>query len=213
MRDFISISEISKYGLQLSEYQQRNLEGLRKEFAPFAPVCKTVEVLYISHYDDKYHAEDVAVFLDYKGYLLRAYKCHYNDKVYRFCLVEQYRHKHTRNYTNRNEMPNKVGKPTPAKMDVWLAYLLNEEEEKKAYAQKYIDEETAFRAELAQLGDAVKWYDNGNRGHIRMNNLIFEFSIQHCHIDKTVKIDRSYDLGLSGFLQMADNKYQPAPRQ
>lgn len=213
MRDFISISEISKYGLQLSDYQQRNLEGLRKQFAPFAPVCKLVEVLYISHYDGKYHAEDVAVFLDYKGYLLRAYKHHYTDKVYRFSLVEQYRHKHTKNYQNRNEMPNKVGKPTPAKMDVWLAYLLNEEEEKKAYAGKYIDEETAFRAELAQLGDAVKWYDNGNRGHIVMNNLVFDFSIEACYINKTVKIDRSYDLGLSGFLQMADNKYRPTKQQ
>lgn len=213
MRDFISISEISKYGLQLSDYQKRTLEEKRKEFAPFAPVCKTVEVLYISHYDDKYHAEDVAVFFDYKGYLLRAYKHHYTDKVYRFCLVEQYRHKHTKNYQNRNEMPNKVGKPTPAKMDVWLAYLLNEEEEKKAYAQKYIDEETAFRAELAQLGDAVKWYDNGNRGHIVMNNLVFDFSIEACYINKTVKIDRSYDLGLSGFLQMADNKYRPTKQQ
>ena len=110
-------------------------------------------------------------------------------------------------------MPNKVGKPTPAKMDVWLAYLLNEEEEKKAYAQKYIDEETAFRAELAQLGDAVKWYDNGNRGHIVMNNLVFDFSIEACYINKTVKIDRSYDLGLSGFLQMADNKYRPTKQQ
>ena len=212
MKEFISISEISKYGLQLSDYQKRTLEEKRKEFTPFAPVCKIVEVLYISHYDDKYHAEDVAVFLDYKGYLLRAYKCHYTDKVYRFCLVEQYRHKHTKNYQNRNEMPNKVGKPTSAKMNIWLAYLLNEEEEKKAYAQKYIDEETAFRAELAQLGDTVKWYSE-NQGHIVINNLVFDFTIEACYINKTVKIDRSYDLGLSGFLQMADNKYQPAPRQ
>ncbi|MDU1892120.1 MAG: hypothetical protein E6767_15660 [Dysgonomonas sp.] len=159
-------------------------------------------------FTDKYHAEDVAVFLDYKGYLLRAYKHHYTDKVYRFCLVEQYRHKHTKNYQNRNEMPNKVGKPTPAKMDIWLAYLLNEEEEKKAYAQKYIDEETAFRAELAQLGDTVKWYSE-NQGHIVMNNLVFDFTIEACYINKTVKLDRSYDLGLSGFLQMADNKYRP----
>lgn len=212
MKDFISISEISKYGLQLSDYQKRTLEEKRKEFTPFAPVCKIVEVLYISNYDDKYHAEDVAVFLDYKGYLLRPYKCHYTDKVYRFFLVEQYRHKHTHNYTNRNEHPNKVGKPTPVKMDIWLAYLLNEEEEKKAYAQKYIDEETAFRAELAQLGDTVKWYSE-NQGHIVMNNLVFDFTIEACYINKTVKIDRSYDLGLSGFLQMADNKYQPAPRQ
>lgn len=212
MRDFISISEISKYGFQLSEYQQRTLEEKRKEFAPFAPVCKTVEVLYISHYDDKYHAEDVAVFLDYKGYLLRAYKHHYTDKVYRFCLVEQYRHKHTKNYQNRNEMPNKVGKPTPAKMDIWLAYLLNEEEEKKAYAQKYIDEETAFRAELAQLGDTVKWYSE-NQGRIVMNNLVFDFTIEACYINKTVKIERSYDLGLSGFLKMADNKYRPTKQQ
>ena len=212
MRDFINISEISKYGLQLSDYQQKTLEEKRKQFAPFAPVCQTVEVLYISHYDDKYHAEDVAVFLDYKGYLLRAYKHHYTDKVYRFCLVEQYRHKHTKNYQNRNEMPNKVGKPTPAKMDVWLAYLLNEEEEKKAYAQKYIDEETAFRAELAQLGDTVKWYSE-NQGHITINNLTFDFMIDACYISRTVKIDRSYDLGLSGFLQMADNKYRPIKQQ
>lgn len=212
MRTYIHISEISKYGLQLSDYQKRTLEELRKEFSPFAPVCKPVEVLYISHYDEKYHAEDVAVFLDYKGYLLRAYKCHYNDKVYRFFFVDTYRHKHTQSYTNRNEMPNKVGKPTPAKMDIWLAYLLNEEEEKKAHAQKYIDEETAFRAELAQLGDTVKWY-NENQGHILINNLTFDFTIEPCHISRTVRIDRSYDLGLSGFLQMADNKYRPAERK
>lgn len=213
MKNFINISEIGKYGLQLNDYQQRNLEDKRKEFTQFIPVCKIVEVLYISHYDEKYHAEDVAVLLNYKGFLLRAYKNHYTDKAYRFCLVEQYRHKHTHNYTNRNEMPNKVGKPTPAKMDIWLAYLLNEEEEKKAYAQKYIDEEEVFRAELEQLGDAVKWYNNGSQGHIRMNNLVFEFSIQPCYIGKTVKIDRNYDLGLSEFLKMADNKYKPASRR
>lgn len=213
MRNYIAISEVSNYGVELSEYNKKNLEELRKEFAQFAPVCKLVEKASISHYDDKYHMEDVALFLEYNGYLLRPYKCHYNDKVYRFFLVNQYRHKHTHNYTNRNEMPNKVGKPTPAKMDVWLAYLLNEEEEKKAYAQEYIDKETVFRAELAELGDAVKWYDNGNQGHIHMNNLVFEFSIQPCYIDKRVKIDRSYDLGLSGFLQMADNKYRPTKQQ
>ena len=210
MRDYITLSEISKYGLKLSDYQKGNLEKLRNEFAPFASVCKLVENASVSHYNDKYHLEDVCLFLDYKGYLLRPYKCHYTDKVYRFFLVNPYTHKHTKNYANKNEKPNKVGKPTPAKMDIWLAYLLNEEEEKKAYAQKYIDEETAFRAELAELGDAVKWYNNGNQGYIQMNNLVFEFSILPCCIDKQVKIDRSYNLGLSGFLQMADNKYQPA---
>lgn len=209
MRKYIEISEISGYGLELTDYQKKTLEEKRKEFAPFAPVCKLVEKASISHYDEKYHLEDVGVYLDYKGYLLRAYKCHYTDKVYRFCLVNPYRHKHTQNYHNNNETPNKVGKPTPAKMDVWLAYLLKEEEEKKAYAQKYIDQEAEFRAELAQLGDVVKWY-NENQGHIVINNLAFDFSIQPCCISKTVKIDRSYDLGLSGFLQMADNKYRPA---
>jgi hypothetical protein len=213
MRTIINISEVSKHGLQLSEYQNTELEGLRKKLAPFASVCKLREIAYTSEYDGKIHLESVAVILDYKGYLLRAYKCHYTDKVYRFYLVNPYRHKHTKSYENKNEHPNKVGKPTAKKLDEWLDYLLNEEEEKKAYAQEYIDKETAFRAELAELGDAVQWYDNGNQGHIYKNNLVFSFSIEPCYINKTVKIDRNYDLGLSGFLQMADNKYQPTIRK
>lgn len=209
MRKYIAISEVSNYGVQLSEYNKKNLEELRREFAPFAPLCKLAEVAYLNHYDDKYHMEDIAVFLDYNGYLLRAYKCHYLDKTYRFCLVNQYCNKHTHNYRNNNDAPNKVGKPTVQKMGEWLKYLLNEEEEKKAYAQQYIDREAEFRAELAQLGDTVKWR-NDNQGSIRMNNLIFDFTIEACYINKKVSIDRNYDLGLSGFLQMADNKYRPA---
>lgn len=213
MRKYINISEVSKQGLQLSEYDKRTLDELRREFAHFAPICTLVEVADVSEYDGKRSVSNVAVFLDYKGHLLRAYKCHYTDKAYRFYLVNPYRHKHTQSYRNNNEKPNKVGKPTAKKMDEWLAYLLNEEEERKAYAQKYIDEETAFRAELAELGDAVKWWHENTQGHIYMNNLIFSFSIEPCYIKKDVRIDQTYDLGLSGFLQMADNKYCPHPKQ
>ena len=96
-------------------------------------------------------------------------------------------------------------------MDQWLAYLLKEEEEKKAFAQKYIEEEAAFRAELALLGDAVKWY-NSNQGIIIRNNLIFEFTLNECHIHKRVRIEKADGLGLSDFLLMSDNKYLPADK-
>lgn len=213
MRTFVEIAQLAGYGVQLSEYDSKNLGELKKEYSAFAPLCRLVEVAYLSHYDEKHHVEGAGVLLEYKGHLLRPYKCHYTDKAYKFVFAQHYEHKHTKSYMNRNEKPNKVGAPTAKKLDEWLNFLLNEEEEKKAYAQEYIDQEAEFRAELAELGEAVRWHDNGNKGHIEMNNLIFSFSIEPCYISKTVKIDRSYDLGLSGFLQMADNKYRPAERQ
>jgi disulfide oxidoreductase YuzD len=209
MRTFVNISELADYGVQLSEYQAKRQAEAKKNLATFAPLCRLVEVAYLSHYDDKYHIEDADVLLEYKGRMLRAYHTHYTDTAYKFCLSEQYSHRHTACYRNTHPTPNKVGAPTAKKMDEWLNYLLTEDAEKKAYAQEYIDKEMAFRAQLAQFGDAISWYGDNN-GRITINNVVLEFEIAPCSISQKVSIDQTRNLGISGFLQMADNKYRPA---
>lgn len=209
MRTFVNVSQLADYGVQLSENQVRRLTERKTELAMFATLCRLVEIAHLSEYDGKHHIDDADVLLEYKGHLLRAYRSHYNANTYLFCLPDPYRHDHTRYYKNAHPTPNKVGAPTARKLDEWLNYLLTEDEERKEYAQTYIDQETAFRARLAQLGDMVRWFTE-TTGHIVKNNVVLEFQIAPCSISQKVSIRRAYDLGIEGFLQMADNQYRPA---
>lgn len=206
MRDFIKIADLKKYGVEMQEHDINSLEEKRKELAVFLPFGELIEVANLSHYDGKYHFEYCEILFKYKGHLLTPHKG-WKETGYRFFYTHAYSHKHTHNYKNRNEQPNRVGKPTEKKLNDWLQYLLNEEDEKRAYALGFIQEEQNYRAELAKLGDSVKWLSE-NHGYILKNNIKFEFTLQQNYISTKVSLYNEYQIGLTQFLQLADNKYQ-----
>lgn len=180
MVDRIEVSEIGNvdFTVEIHHRHPKELEGNREELKAFEGVCEIKQFYYLREDEEKgtYYVDYTTTRLLYKGVLLYPIKKHYNSNSYRFSLDRRINgnYQYYCDFAEKNKMPNYVGKPTAAKMDEWLDFLLREE----AYMINRLEEKNNFKAKFKKSleGRDVKW-NSDTKGYIRGNRVEYEFEI------------------------------------
>ena len=173
MRKELTQQEFNALGLSLTEFQQRDIELKKQSYALFNPFAEIVQTYTVIFEQEKPYFQHSNLYLNYKGHLLQPFKYH-GDTGYTFMLKNS--NPHNIEFRNKKEKPNKVGKPTEKKLDDWLNYLLDEEEQ---IAQKNKEIEANIQEFREQLkGLHVNWQNTEHtRGFIFNDDFEITFNI------------------------------------
>lgn len=175
MKNYLTLQQAKENNIEFREYDIKQMNETIKNLEQFKPFAKIVPLVNTSYYDSKTHYENIIIFIEFKGVLLRPSK-QWNEKSYSFFLAESL---FLRGFENNLNEPNKVCKPTEKKLNNWFEYLQDVEVLKSAEKIKRESKETKFLNKIKEAGLKVNHQSkDGKRGYIETEDFDFYFDIQ-----------------------------------
>lgn len=204
MERYIELSRIHEYGISPAKEHLAYGEQLKGQYKVFEPLVELVPLAEVRYYDGKYHYDGLVIAFRYNHILMLPVRST-KDGKYIFRLPSPYRHRHLEYFRSKLEQPDRIGVPTAKKLEAWFLYLTKKECEQKEYVEQYLEKEDKRRAELAGLGNLVKW-ENENKAVIERNNLRYSVFFNPGAVSEKIEIVKDYNIGLDGFLKMIHHK-------
>lgn len=199
MRQEVEVKDLNKYNFEAAprEWIWNNIKEKKEELKNFDGICNLKEMISFHEEDGKLYTDCGYVLLEYKGYTLYPMKKHHNQNSYHFALNGvDYPNEYVRDFFNENERPKYVGKPTVAKMDEWLEYLLAMDKTINERKDKEIDFKAKYIESLK--GRDVKWLGK-TQGIICENGIEFEFQIGESSVYTKIRLGYKVPRNLETF--------------
>lgn len=193
---YVEISEARTENFKMTEYQERDLKEKREDLKEFSKFGELVEVVTYNTHEEKLYFEHVTILLKYKGIFLMPTKP-YNKKMYRFYLLNSL---FIRDFKSVSIEPNQIGKPTEKKLQDWLTFLLDIEDEKEREIKIRQDKKQAFLSKLEASGQKINWSNNKKSGWIESDLINYSFDILESGYVSERIVQRKQDL--SAFLTL-----------
>lgn len=151
--------------LNAASYQGRDRAAERAELERvFKDTAKIVEVFIVHEYHrtsitdnqiEGYYFESLALALSIRGRYYRAYRPHYNKKMYALTDFEYLYLSHDHGFKFEQEAPNLIGSATAKKVGAWVDYLTEKRNAREAYAREAYDANREVAAAFKS-----KYHDN-----------------------------------------------------
>lgn len=133
--------------LNAASYQGRDRAAERAELERvFKDTAEIVEVFTVHEYHrtsdgqiEGYFFESLALALSIRGRYYRAYRPHYNKKMYALTDFEHIYLNHDHGFDFKQEAPNLIGSATAKKVGAWVDYLTEKRNAREAYAREAYD--------------------------------------------------------------------------
>lgn len=141
--------------LDAASYQGRDRAAERAELERvFKDTAEIVEVFTVHEYHrasiidgqtkvdnqiEGYFFESLALALSIRGRYYRAYRPHYNKKMYALTDFEYIYLSHDHGFEFKQEAPNLIGSATAKKVGAWVDYLTEKRNAREAYAREAYD--------------------------------------------------------------------------
>lgn len=135
--------------LNVASYQGRDRAAERAELERvFKDTTEIVEVFTVHEYHrtsiidnqiEGYYFETLALALSIRGRYYRAYRPHYNKKMYALTDFEPLYFSHDHGFEFKQDAPNLIGSATAKKVGAWVDYLTEKRNAREAYAREAYD--------------------------------------------------------------------------